>query len=65
MSLSTGQEFLLKTLWALGTGCLLGASLAVMVASVLVPVPASLLWKLLVASGLAFVIHLKLNKETD
>ena len=59
---STGPVSLLRTLWALGTGSLIGASLAAMLASFLVPLPPRLLWLLLLASGASFFIHMKLNK---
>ena len=62
MTLSTGQVGLLRTLWALGTGCMIGGSLAMILASFLIQIPSWLLWHLLVASGASFLIHVWLNK---
>lgn len=62
---------LLNTLWVLGNLALIGSAMGLMVAAVLLyPLPASLLWKLLLASalsqlGLTIIYYLKRKQETD
>ena len=65
MKSSAGPDTLLQTLWALGTVCLLGASLMTALASFLVPIQPSTLVKLLLLSVVAWVINFALNKERN
>ena len=60
MRSSRGQVPLLRTLWALGTSCLIAGSLLAMVAA---PLPTRVLWELLAASGASFLIHAWLTKQ--